>query len=83
MGSARGNDTILVLTASVPVLALRLGATYLRFLARRRRGVRTFERALRSGGMPKEDAAKLAETYMSAGSLRGLIQSATSRRDAD
>lgn len=83
MSRAREDDTILVIAARAPLLALRLGATYLRFLASRRRGVRTFERALRSGGMPKEEAARLAESYMSVGSLRELIQSATARRDAD
>jgi len=83
MTRARNDSAILVLTTTVPLVALRLGATYLRCLATRRRGVRTFERTLRSGGMPKEDAARLAETYMSVGSLRGLIQSATGRRDTD
>ncbi len=70
---SEGDRLPLVLAAVVPVIALQLGAGFLRFLSRRRRGVRAFRRALVRGGMPREQAAVLAARYYEVGSLRRLL----------
>ncbi len=64
----------LVLAAAVPMLMLRLGAEYLRFLGRRRLGVQAFERALLRGGMPPDRAGQLAQAYHEVGSLSTILQ---------
>lgn len=70
---SEGDRLPLVLAAVVPVIALQLGTGFLRFLSRRRRGVRAFRRALVRGGMPRERAEALAARYHELGSLRRLL----------
>jgi hypothetical protein len=65
---------LLAVAAGVPVLVFRFGAGYLRFLGRRRRGVRTFRDALLAGGMPPTMASRLAEAYHEAGSLPRILR---------
>lgn len=68
-----GDGLPVVLLATIPVLALRLGLTFVRFQSRRRSGVRRFRQTLEAGGMPKDDAARLAQAYHEAGSIRKMI----------
>lgn len=69
-----------VVMAAVPLVAVQLGFEFLRFQSRRKRGVRSFRRTLVRGGMSKEQAARLAQTYHEAGSLRELVRSALRNR---
>lgn len=63
-----------VLMATVPVLAVRFAVGFLRFQSRRKRGVRQFRRVLIEGGMTPSQAARLAQTYHEAGSLREILR---------
>lgn len=74
MMSDRGDRLPLVLAATVPILALRLGAEYLRFLGKRRLGVRAFERALLEGGMPQARVGELSQAYHEVGSLSTILR---------
>jgi hypothetical protein len=65
-----------ILVAAIPVVAVRLGVGFLRFQARRKRGVRRFRATLVRSGMPREQAARLAQSYHDAGSLRKMIRAA-------
>jgi len=62
-----------VIAAAVPILAVQVGLGFLRFQMRRKRGVRRFRRELVHGGMPKDQAARLAQAYHDAGSLRLIL----------
>ncbi len=63
-----------VIAAAVPVLAMQVGVGSLRFLVRRKRGVRRFRRSLMRGGLSREQAARLALAYHEAGSLRKILR---------
>lgn len=63
----------LAVAAAVPGILLGLSGSYLRFLARRKSGVRAFKRALREAGVPSERVAPLAQAYHDAGSLRKIL----------
>ncbi len=78
MASDRG-DTVVLLAAAVPAVAMEVGVGFLRFQVRRKRGVRAFRRALRRSGMPKDQAARLAQAYHEAGSIRKIIRGAAGR----
>ncbi len=75
MPSARG-DTAVLIAASVPLFAVEVGWGFLRFQIRRKRGVRAFRRALRRSGMSKDQAARLAQAYHEAGSIRKIVRGA-------
>jgi len=65
-----------VLIAAIPIAAVRLGVGFLRFQARRKRGVQGFRDALVRNGMPREQAARLAQSYHDAGSFRKMLRAA-------
>jgi hypothetical protein len=65
-----------ILIAALPVVAVRLGVGFLRFQARRKRGVQGFRATLVRNGMPREQAARLAQNYHDAGSLRKVLRAA-------
>lgn len=72
---ARDRDGIpVVLAAAVPVLAMQVGVGFLRFQVRRKRGVRRFRRTLIQGGLPRDQAARLAQAYHDAGSVRTILR---------
>ena len=74
---ARDRDSLpVVLVAAIPVVAIRLSVGFLRFQARRRRGVQRFRETLMQSGMPREQAARLAQSYHDAGSLRKVLRAA-------
>ena len=74
---ARDRDGMpVVIAAAVPLIAMEVGVGFLRFQMRRKRGVRKFRRTLIRGGMPKDQAARLAQAYHEAGSLRQIIRGA-------
>ncbi len=79
MASGRG-DTAVLIAAAVPLFAVEVGVGFLRFQVRRKRGVRAFRRALRRSGMPKDQAARLAQTYHEAGSIRRIVRGAVGGR---
>jgi hypothetical protein len=66
----------IVLIAAIPVVAVRLGVGFLRFQARRKRGVQRFRETLVRSGMPREQAGRLAQSYHDAGSLRKVLRAA-------
>jgi len=70
---AEGDRLPLVLATRIPILVVSMGAGFLRFLGRRRRGVRAFRRALRASGMPRAHAAQLVERYEEMGSIRKIM----------
>jgi len=63
-----------VLVAAAAPLAVRLAGTYVWFLARRRRGVRAFRKALRAGGLTPAQAAVLSHVYEEASSVRRILK---------
>lgn len=65
-----------VLIAVIPVVAVRLGVGFLRFQARRKRGVNSFRETLVRNGMPREQASRLAQSYHDAGSIRNVLRAA-------
>ncbi len=69
-------DVPVVIAAAVPILAMQVSVGFLRFQVRRKRGVRRFRRALIRGGLPKNQAARLAQAYHDAGSLRLILRGA-------
>ncbi len=69
-----------VFAAAIPVLAVQVGVGSLRFLNRRKRGVRAFRRTLVRCGMPRDEANRLAQTYHEAGSLRLILRGAVRSR---
>ena len=71
----RGDRLPVVLMATLPVLSIRVGVTFLRLQARRKRGVRRFRHTLEAGGMPRREADLLAQAYHEAGSLRNMLRS--------
>jgi len=74
---ARDRDSLpVVLVAAIPVVAIRLSVGFLRFQARRKRGVQRFRETLMQSGMPREQAARLAQSYHDAGSLRKVLRAA-------
>ena len=70
-----------VIAAAVPMLALQVGIGSLRFLVRRKRGVRRFRKALIRGGLSRDQAGHLAQNYHDAGSLRLILRGAAASRD--
>jgi hypothetical protein len=77
---ARRGEALPLVAAAAPLLAFRLGVGFLRFQVRRKRGVKGFRRALIRGGMPEDQAARLAQAYHEAGSVRMLVRSAMASR---
>ena len=73
---ARERESLPVVMAAVPLLAVQIGVGFVRFQARRKRGVRRFHRELIRGGMPRDLAARLAQAYHEAGSVRNLLRNA-------
>jgi len=71
----RGDRLPVVLLGSLPGLAARFGWGFLRFQARRKRGVRAFRRALLRSGMPRDRVEPLAQAYHDIGSVRILLRS--------
>lgn len=69
-----------VFAAAVPILAVQVGVGFLRFQVGRKRGVRRFRRALIRGGMPRDQAARLAQAYHDAGSVRLILRGAARSR---
>jgi hypothetical protein len=62
------------LVAAIPVAAVRIGVGFIRFQARRKRGVRSFRATLIQNGMPRDRASILAQSYHDAGSLRRILR---------
>ena len=70
-----GDRLPVVLMATLPVLSIRIGVTFLCFQSQRKGGVRRFRHTLEAGGMPRREAALLAQAYHEAGSLRKMLRS--------
>ncbi len=70
----RGDRLPLVLLAGLPAVATRFGWGFLRYQARRKRGVRAFRRALLRSGMPRDRVEPLAQAYHDIGSVRSLLR---------
>jgi len=68
------------LAAAIPLLLLRLGASFVRVKVKRRAGVRRFRAALVRGGMSRGAAERLAAEYESYGRLRTYLPGASSLR---
>ena len=72
---ADGGDRLpVVLLGTLPGLAARFGWGFLRYQARRKRGVRAFRRALVRSGMPRDRVEPLAQAYHDIGSVRSLFR---------
>jgi len=72
--SERGNRLPVIVLEFLPNLAARFGWGFLRYQARRKRGVRTFRRELLRSGMPKDRAAPLTQAYHEIGSIRRFLR---------
>jgi len=62
-----------ILLENLPGLAARFGWGFLRYQARRKRGVRAFRKELLRSGMPRDRVEPLAQAYHEIGSVRGLL----------
>ena len=62
-----------VLAATVPVLVVRLGLTFVRMKVKRRGAVRRFRRELLRGGMTPAHADRFAADYEALGRLRAYL----------
>ena len=71
----RDQDSLpVMLMATVPLLAVQFSVEFLRFQSRRKRGVRAFRKTLVRNGMPREQAARLAQSFHEAGSFRKILR---------
>ncbi len=70
----RGERLPMVLLESLPALAAHFGWGFVRYQARRKRGVRAFRKALLLSGMPRNRAQPLAQAYHDIGSVRSLFR---------
>ena len=70
----RGDRLPVVLLGNLPGLAARFGWGFLRYEARRKRGVRAFRDALLRSGMPRDRVEPLAQAYHDIGSVRRLLR---------
>ena len=70
----RGDRLPVVLLGTLPGLAARFGWGFLRYQARRKRGVQAFRLALLRSGMPSDRVEHLARAYHDIGSVRGLLR---------
>lgn len=78
MAAERSGLPVLI-AAAVPLFAVQVGWGSLRFLSRRKRGVRAFRQTLVQNGMPRDQAARLAQAYHEAGSFRKILLGAVRR----
>jgi len=72
--SDRGDRLPVVLLGTLPGLAARFGWGFLRYQARRKRGVQAFRNALLRSGMPRDRVEPLARAYHDIGSVRSLLR---------
>jgi len=72
--SDRGDRLPVVLLEFLPSLAAGFGWGFLRYQARRKRGVRAFRRELLRSGMPKDRVEPLAQAYHDIGSIRRFLR---------
>jgi len=72
--SDRGDRLPVVLMGTLPGLAARFGWGFLRYQARRKRGVQAFRQALIRSGMPRDRVEPLAQAYHDLGSVRSLFR---------
>lgn len=70
----RGDRLPMALLGSLPSLAARFGWGFVRYQARRKRGVRAFRRALLRGGIPRNRVGPLVQAYHDLGSVRRLLR---------
>ena len=70
----RGDRLPVVLLGTLPGLGARFGWGFLRYQARRKRGVRAFRRALLRSGIPRDRVEPLARAYHDIGSVRSLLR---------
>jgi len=68
-----------IVLENLPGLAARFGWGFLRYQARRKRGVRAFREELLRSGMPRESVEPLAQAYHEIGSVRRLLGAGFSR----
>jgi len=72
--SERGDRLPVILLGNLPGLAARFGWGFLRYQARRKRGVRAFREALLRSGLPRDRVDPLAQAYHDIGSVRRLLR---------
>ena len=73
--SAReAGPVMLAFAASAPTLLLRLFISYLKAKRRANAASKEFFRALIAGGIPKDQARSLADTYSSSVSIRKMMR---------
>jgi hypothetical protein len=73
--SAReAGPVMLAFAASAPTLLLRLFISYLKAKRRANAASKEFLRALIAGGIPKDEARSLADTYSSSVSIRKMMR---------
>ena len=70
----RGDRLPVILLGTLPGLAARFGWGFLRYQARRKRGVQAFRRALLRSGIPRDRVEPLAQAYHDIGSVRSLLR---------
>ena len=75
----RGDRLPVILLGTLPGLAARFGWGFLRYQARRKRGVQAFRRALLRSGMPRDRVEPLAQAYHDIGSVRSLLRTGLTR----
>jgi hypothetical protein len=72
--SRRDDGTVVIVVASMPLMAYRLLRTYLRVRTSAKRSSRVFYRSLLASGLPKREAKALRDEYSEGFSITSLIR---------
>jgi len=70
----KDREAIVYMAAAIPFMMWRLALSYLRMRRQARREGHLFYQTLLRDGVPKEEAKKLAEVYVSSISLTSMIR---------
>jgi hypothetical protein len=73
------NGAIVIVAASIPLMAYRLFRSYLRVKVSAKKASKVFYRSLLASGLPKREAKALRDEYGDGMSLTSLIRELSSR----
>ncbi len=73
----KDREAVIYIAAAIPFMVWRLSLSYLRMRKQARREGHLFYQTLVRDGVPREQAKKLAEVYVSSVSLTSMIREMT------
>jgi hypothetical protein len=75
--TGRGDGAIVIIAASIPVMAYRLFRSYLRVKVSAKKASKVFYQSLLANGLPKREARALRDEYGAGMSITALIRELT------